>query len=174
MSSDKNPGGRPSKYDPAMCERARLMAEAGAVDHDIAQALGISLSTLYRWRAEIPAFREAVQRGKAVADDAVEAALFRRATGYSNDAVKVFQSEGQPLIVPYVEHYAPDTTAAIFWLKNRRPERWRDKTEVEHSGAVDTGPDLSHLDDDELAVMRLLLEKKPDPQRDDEGEAPAG
>ena len=54
--------------------------------------------------------------------------------GYSHEAVKIFNDGGQPLIVPYTEHYPPDTTAAIFWLKNRRPEQWRDKSQQELSG----------------------------------------
>lgn len=46
--------------------------------------------------------------------------------GYSYDAVKIFQHNGKPVKVPYVEHVPPDTTACIFWLKNRKPEAWRD------------------------------------------------
>jgi hypothetical protein len=70
--------------------------------------------------------------GKATADARVEQSLYRRALGYSHDAVKIFMPAGAvaPVIAPYVEHYAPDTTAAIFWLKNRRPDECRDKTDV--------------------------------------------
>ena len=66
--------------------------------------------------------------------------LYHRAKGYSHPAVKILsvaQGAGQPSEVqevPYTEHYAPDTTAAIFWLKNRQPKKWRDKQEVEHTG----------------------------------------
>ena len=69
----------------------------------------------------------------------VEAALFRRATGYSHDSVKILQNAGEAVVVPYVEHVAPDTNAAKFWLLNRRPDRWRDKQEVEHSGSLTLG-----------------------------------
>ena len=138
--------GRPSKFDPAMCDRARVMAEAGAVDTEIAEALEIGLRTLYTWKAEFPQFRQALKRGKDVADDIVEAALFRRATGYSHDAVKIMQYEGSPIEVPFVEHYPPDTTAAIFWLKNRRSKEWRDKQEVDLGLQDSVGEFLAALD----------------------------
>ena len=54
--------------------------------------------------------------------------------GYTHDAVKIFQHQGEPVRVPYREHVPPDTTAAIFWLKNRRPEEWRDRHNHEISG----------------------------------------
>lgn len=175
--SAKHAGGRTSKYDPSMCERVRAMCERGAVDKDIADALGIGLSTLYRWKVELQEFRDALKRGKDVADDVVEAALFRRATGYTHDAVKIMTvsvGDGSSRVeeVPYVEHYAPDTTAAIFWLKNRRPEAWRDKREVELSGEVSTGPDLSTLSTDERAVMKELLLKAEAAKTKAEGVAP--
>jgi hypothetical protein len=73
-----------------------------------------------------------------MADAEVAEKLFKRATGYSHDAVKIFNDQGAPLQVPYTEHYPPDTTACIFWLKNRRPDLWRDKVEqqLEHSGGI--------------------------------------
>ena len=138
--------GRPSKYEPVMCERARAMAERGAVDAEIAAALGVALSTLYLWRSQFPEFSEALKRGKDVADDMVEGALFRRATGYSHDAVKIMQYEGSPIEVPYVEHHPPDTTAAIFWLKNRRPKEWRDKRDVDLGVRDSLGEFLAALD----------------------------
>ena len=138
--------GRPSKYEPVMCERARAMAERGAVDAEIAAALGVALSTLYLWRSQFPEFSEALKRGKDVADDMVEGALFRRATGYSQDAVKIMQHEGSPIEVPYVEHHPPDTTAAIFWLKNRRPKEWRDKRDVDLGVRDSLGEFLAALD----------------------------
>ena len=139
MSRNGRPIGRPSKFKPEMAERARTMATAGAVDWEIAVALGISLTSLYTWKAQHPDFDKALQRGKDVADDVVEAALFRRATGYSHDAVKILQNAGEAVVVPYVEHVAPDTNAAKFWLLNRRPTKWRDRQEVEHSGSLTLG-----------------------------------
>ena len=62
--------------------------------------------------------------------------LYKRAIGYEHDEDKIFNNQGEPLIVPTTKHVQPDTTAAIFWLKNRQPARWRDKQEIEHGGSV--------------------------------------
>ncbi len=70
--------------------------------------------------------------------------------------------EGKPVIVPTVKHYPPDTTACIFWLKNRQRDRWRDKQDHEHTGK-DGGPirmDLSGLDENERTVLREILERR--------------
>jgi hypothetical protein len=64
----------------------------------------------------------------------MERSLYERGFGYSYDAVKIFLPYGskEPVYAPYVEHVPPDTTAAIFWLKNRDPARWRDAWQLEH------------------------------------------
>ena len=127
--------GRPSSYKPEFAAQAEKLCKLGATDNDIAQFFGVNVVTVWRWKDAHPEFCNALKRGKDVADDLVEQSLFRRATGYSHDAVKIMQDKGAPVVVPYVEHHAPDTTAAIFWLKNRRPEQWRDKVQQELTGA---------------------------------------
>jgi hypothetical protein len=84
--------------------------------------------------------------GKEAADDRVERSLYQRAIGYEYDAVKIFNANGTPMIVPYRAVMPPDTTAMIFWLKNRRPVRWRDVHNHEHRG-VDA---FDAMSDDEL------------------------
>lgn len=133
--------GRPSSYDPEFVEQARKLAKLGATDAEIAEFFEVAPSTIYAWKIAHPEFSEALKRGKEVADALVEQSLFRRATGYSHDAVKIISvavgnNEGSRIeTIPYVEHHAPDTTAAIFWLKNRKPQEWRDKIQQEHTGA---------------------------------------
>lgn len=95
------------------------------------------MRTIYRWKIEHDEFCQALKGGKAAADERVERSLFAKATGYTFDAVKIFQYEGSPVEVPYREHVPPDTTAAIFWLKNRKPTEWRDKLDLNHSGGLD-------------------------------------
>lgn len=121
--------GRPSKYDPTCLERVQSLCERGATDREVARHLGISVSTLYEWKIEFPDFSESLKTGKSSADDRVEASLYHRAVGYSFDAEKIFQFQGEPVRVAYVEHVPPDPTSAIFWLKNRRPDEWREKSE---------------------------------------------
>lgn len=141
--------GRPSKYDPKSTPKiAYAMALAGRTDRQIADFLEISESTLNKWKLDYPVFSESLKAGKEEPDNLVERSLFERATGYVNkNAVKVFMPAGaeKPVYAPYVEHIAPDVTAQIFWLKNRRPDRWRDKQEIEHSGGISVN--LSPMDE---------------------------
>ncbi|WPB87437.1 hypothetical protein [Sediminicoccus rosea] len=122
--------GRPSSYDPKLARMAQKLCELGATDIEIADATGIDVATVYRWQASHPEFCEALKTGKAASDERVVRSLFPKATGYTYNAVKILQHEGAPVIVSYREHVPPDTTAAIFWLKNRRRDEWRDKVEV--------------------------------------------
>ena len=127
------PGGRPTDYDPMFVEQARKLCELGAKDEEIADFFEVNVRTIYRWKNEHPEFCQSLKVGKDIADDLVERSLYQRALGSSHAEDKIFLHDGEPVIVPTVKHYAPDTTAAIFWLKNRRPERWRDKREIELS-----------------------------------------
>lgn len=140
-SEHKTPG-RPTAYDKRFNRIARAFAMLGATDAQLADALGVTVTTLTNWKAQHPAFLAALKSGKDVADSKVVASLYERAVGYQHKAVKIVtvsQGANQGSVieqVPYVERYPPDATSAIFWLKNRRPKEWRDKQEVEHSGTV--------------------------------------
>jgi hypothetical protein len=130
---------RPTKYKPEFVEQARELCEQGATDREVAHALGFSETSLYEYQNKYPEFAQALKVSKAVADDRVERSLYRRAVGYSFDAVKIVKNKGEEAVhIPYVEHVPPDTTAMIFWLKNRRKEQWRDRHEL-------TGSDGSPL-----------------------------
>jgi DNA-binding NarL/FixJ family response regulator len=121
----------------------------GHTDFEIAQFFGISAgSVLNRWKAEFPAIAEAFTVGKGIADARVERSLFNRAVGYSYDAIKIFNDKGAVTKVDYVEHMPPDTGAAVFWLKNRMQEKWRDRREVIAPGT--DGKNLNDLSGDEL------------------------
>lgn len=129
--------GRPSKYKPENAEKVRVLCEHGATNKEVADFFQVDLSTIRNWATTYPEFFAALKLGKTAADDRVEQSLYHRAMGYSHDAVKILMTkEGDVYREEYVEHYPPDTVACIFWLKNRRPEQWRDKVEVEHSGTV--------------------------------------
>lgn len=128
--------GRPTKYKPEYEEQAYKLALLGATDADLADFFGVTEKTIRNWKKDHKGFLPALKKGKAEADAHVADRLFKRATGYTHEAVKIFNDGGKPLVVPYEKHYPPDTTAAIFWLKNRQPEAWRDKQTVEHSGTI--------------------------------------
>lgn len=141
--------GRPSSYKPEFVEQARKLCQLGATDLELADFFGVTDRTIYRWQTEFPEFCQALKAGKDPADDRVERSLFHRANGYTYDAVKIMAVKGEVVKVPYREHVPPDTTACLFWLKNRRPDKWRDiqKHEIGGVGAFD---DLS---DDQLLDM---------------------
>lgn len=105
-------------------------ARDGLTDEQLAKNMGISRSTLYDWKIKYSDISDALKRGKEVADYEVENALFKRACGYKyTEITKKLNPDTQCLeTVSQVEkEMPPDTTAQIFWLKNRRPDKWRDK-----------------------------------------------
>jgi transposase len=125
---------------------AKLCA-MGHTDFEVAAFFDTGTKITTRWKAQYPEIAQAYKAGKDAADERVERSLYSRATGYSFDAVKIFNDKGAVTKVPYVEHAAPDTVACIFWLKNRRPEAWRDRREIVASG---DGKNLNDLTNDEL------------------------
>ena len=112
---------------------ARHLCKLGATDADLAEAFGVSVVTIDNWKIKFrDEFLGSLKGGKEEADKNVERALYARATGYSYDAVKIFHTkDGKTIKVPYTEHVPPDVGAICFWLKNRRPDRWRDVHNIE-------------------------------------------
>ncbi|WP_078601990.1 hypothetical protein [Thioclava sp. DLFJ4-1] len=125
--------GRPPKYQDKYAKQAEKLCLLGATDQEIADFFEVDVRTVYRWKNDHDAFCQALKAGKETADDRVERSLFQKATGYEQEEVKIFMPAGAeaPVYAPFRAKYAPDTTAAIFWLKNRRPDEWRDKKEIE-------------------------------------------
>lgn len=128
----KRPAHRPSQYKQEYAEQAKLLCEKGLTDIEIAEVFGVHVVTMYRWQAKYPELRNALKVGKAECDDRVERSLYHRAIGYTFKSEKVFQHQGKIVRTATVEHVPPDSTAMIFWLKNRRKEEWRDRHE--HTG----------------------------------------
>ena len=102
-------------------------ARDGLTDDQIAKNIGINRDTLYRWKKAHSDISDALKRGKEVIDRQVENALLKRALGYTYDEVTF---EDGVEVKRVRKQVAPDTTAQIFWLKNRKPEEWRDKREI--------------------------------------------
>jgi len=127
---------RPSKYKQEFVKQAEKLCALGATDIELADFFEVDVRTLYRWKADSPEFCQALKVSKEIADDRVERSLFARANGYEHDEVDIRVVAGEVVQTPIRKFYPPDTTACIFWLKNRRQAAWRDKQDVEHSGAV--------------------------------------
>lgn len=129
--------GRPSKYKEEYAEQAEKVCTLfGADDKKLARFFKVSKSTLNLWKLEHEEFSDSIKKGKDYYDtNNVEVSLRQRAEGYEHEEIKFFSHEG---IVTdertIIKHYPPETTAAIFWLKNRHPERWRDIKAMEITG----------------------------------------
>lgn len=125
------PAGRPTDYNPEYNLQAEKLCKLGATDKELADFFGVVESTLNLWKQTHKEFSESIKKGKILADANVADKLYQRAMGYSHAAVKIVADAKtkEEHIVPYTEHYPPDTTAAIFWLKNRQKDRWRDRHE---------------------------------------------
>lgn len=133
-------GGRPSKYYTHV-EPKLLLIEAwardGLTDADIYTNLGIGKDAFIAYKKQYPELNEILKRSKAEADILVENALYKRALGYEYIETTEELMEGGKMKVTkrVTKQVNPDTTAQIFWLKNRRPKEWRDKQETEITGA---------------------------------------
>ena len=101
--------GRPIKYNPEICERVTQFCLMGATDIELAEFIDISTETLHRWKKLYPEFSSSIKEGKELADARISDALYQKAL-------------------------AGDSTAMIFWLKNRRSKHWRDKQDLELAG----------------------------------------
>lgn len=131
-------------------EEKRVLIESWARDglsnEEISQKMGISRETLHQWCKRYPDIADTLKKGKEIPDAEVENALFKKAIGYNVKVQKTFKirtvefdevtgkkvREYEELKTGYDEvHVAADTTAQIYWLKNRLPKKWRDKINLE-------------------------------------------
>ena len=108
-------------------------ARDGLIDEQIAINIGVSYSTFRDWKKKFPALSAALKNGKEVVDRQVENALFKSAVGFIYEEETVTNAGDVVLVKKYSK---PNTTAQIFWLKNRKRNQWTDKSEVEVAGTV--------------------------------------
>lgn len=119
-------------------------ARDGLSNEQIAHNIGINQDTLYEWQKRFPEFSEAIKKGKEVVDREVENAMLKRALGYEYDEVtrepvtdKDTGITEMRVTKRVTKQIVPDVTAQIFWLKNRKPNEFRDKRDVDLSGHVE-------------------------------------
>ena len=115
-------------------------ARDGLTDEQISQNIGINPATLYDWKKRYHEISKALKKGKEVVDRQVENALLKRALGYKYEEIKTEKTEEGKKVTVTIKEVVPDTTAQIFWLKNRKPEQWRDTQQIEHSGEIRNNP----------------------------------
>ena len=130
--------GQPTKYKEVFNEQVLKLCALGAKDTEVADFFKGCEATINNWKHDYPEFLESIKKGKDKIDtEMVEGAQLHRALGYEHKEDKVFNANGHPLVVPTTKHYPPDSTALIFWLKNRNPSRWRDKQDIDVTSAGD-------------------------------------
>lgn len=148
-----------------MNKQVEKLCKLGATDREIAEFFDIAESTLNLWKSTHPKFMESIKKGKMLADAEVAEKLYRRATGYSHPDVDIKVIDDQIVLTRLTKHYAPDTAAAIFWLKNRRnradieAQKWADKQLHELTGK-DGSKLFEEKSDDELKAILAQTAKK--------------
>jgi hypothetical protein len=133
-SKAKKGRGRPTVYRPEFVDQVRKLCRLGAADAELADFFGVNVLTVHRWKKTHPDFCNALKDGKQLADAEVADKLFRRATGFSHPDVHISNYQGEVTVTNITKHYPPDTVACIFWLKNRRPDLWRERIDPAQDG----------------------------------------
>jgi hypothetical protein len=153
----KPKGGRPSSYRDVYAEQAAKLTKLGAKDSELSDFFGVSEKTLNTWKKKYPEFLQSIKSGKILADAEIAHSLYHRAKGFEHEDLDLRVIGGKLRKTKIVKHYPPDTTAGIFWLKNRQPDKWRDVTKMEMTGR-NGGPIETHeLSDAERASRITAL-----------------
>jgi hypothetical protein len=137
---EKRPVGRPTLYRDDMPVIVEKLCRLGADDIEIADFFEVHVSSIYQWKLDYPVFSEAIKKGKMQSDAEVADRLYSRAMGYFHEDVHITAYEGEVTLTPITKYYPPDTTAAIFWLKNRQKAKWRDDKNLNLGGQDGENP----------------------------------
>ncbi|MGP1148196.1 terminase, partial [Serratia sp. CY49633] len=123
-----------TKYQEAYAEQARKLCLLGYTDAELADFFEVSEATINNWKLKHSKFLESIKKGKAIADGDVTDRLYQRAMGFVAPDVDIRVIDNKIVETPLDKYYPPDTAAAIFWLKNRQKDKWRDKHDHEVTG----------------------------------------
>jgi hypothetical protein len=170
LEKKKNPGGRPTKFRVEYVDQAHKLALEGFTDKKIAGFFNVDERTINNWKNNHPEFFQSLKNGKDDYDsNIVEKSLVKRAVGYRyKEITKALSREADPktgnammvTIKEVTKEVPPDPISIIFWLKNRRPDRWRDKQSIDLGLNADTlNAILSGLPNEFAAGVRESLAK---------------
>lgn len=140
------------------------MCKMGATDMELARAFDVSFGVIKQWQVKYEQFADACRVGQDYADNKVRRALYLRSVGYEYDAVKILSTKEGIVETPYIEHVPPDIGAIKYWLNNRQPEEWaeRSRSEVTGKNGKDLVPpaamvDLASLPDELLYALQAHM-----------------
>ena len=123
-----------SKYTPKLAKKIIELAKEGYIIDEIAEKVGLNPDTIYDWQKKKPEFSEAIKEAKLIPNNTVKASVFKSANGYEYTEKHVMKrksgSNEYAEVKEITKHYAPNVLAQIFWLKNRDPQRWKDRHDV--------------------------------------------
>lgn len=136
--------------EPDQLARIQGWARDGLTMEQIAYNMNINKTTLYKWQKKSDNLINALKVSRDSADRQVENALFKNAIGFHYTEEQL-TDDGE--VVEVKKYSKPNTTAQIFWLKNRKPDEWREKQNVEHEGTVNQNMNISKLTDEELRKL---------------------
>ena len=112
-------------------------ARDGLDEEQIAENIGVTRKTLYNWKTSQLPILHALKKGKEVVDRQVENALLKRALGYGYTETKIEESDIGNKTTTTTKEVIPDTTAQIFWLKNRKPDVWKNKPMLDDNDVLE-------------------------------------
>jgi DNA-binding XRE family transcriptional regulator len=145
-------------WDDSIPKRAYRLCLLGLTNEELAVAFGVARQTINKWSKDHVQFAKALKYGRAEADSKVAQRLYQKATGYKKKEILVFvDKQGSVIEHEYEKEYTPDTTAAIFWLKNRQKDKWADVWKMEFTGTIDfqsPNNQLTDLTDEELKALQ--------------------
>lgn len=140
-----NKAGQPTKYRAVYCRQAEHLCLLGATTAQLADFFEVCNKTIENWGKVHPKFLRTIKGAKNEADTRVERALFERAIGYKHR------------IVPKIKQYPPETAAAMSWLQNRQPDRWRN---VKHMDLTTKGEKLSGVPPTDAELLEIAMSGK--------------
>lgn len=178
MAKDGTNRGRPTDYKTEYCDLVYRICLLGATDKDIAKFLGQAVSTINKWKLDFPEFMDSIRRGKEIADISVAENLFKGAHDrpvvrevpmkvkdieYNPENGKKIRETERIEVVEVTETIPGDFRNQQFWLKNRKSDKWRDKTEIDHTSKGE------HINLSEVPTetLKSLLDAVRRPETDD-------
>jgi len=161
---NKTPG-RIGVYDvKSTPERTQCLMARAFTEKDLAVAFGVDITTIEYWKRNKEEFREAMEKGKDLADQNVVKSLYKAALGYSHRDTKFVATKFGVQAIPTIKQYPPDITACIFWLKNRKRAEWADvqRTEITSDVNIEINGkfDLKILTPEEQKFVRSIAIKQ--------------
>jgi hypothetical protein len=151
--------GRPTVYRPEYAEQAAKLRRKGATIAEVSDFFEVSRDTIHKWRLIYDDFSDALKTPSLELDENVERSLYERAVGYTVQREKLFNHYGKIIRGTYREHIPADINAALRWLSNRQPEKWRDKPQDQ--GGADSIVAMLQEIADKRHAERLAQAAKP-------------